>query len=59
MHSRWSKRVAVRDRVLGESAAIFAFDLLWLDGADRQRLLFERKAALDGGRRDRTMDDPK
>ena len=40
---------AIRRAAAADPAAIFAFDLLWLDGADlRPRPLLERKAALLG-----------
>ena len=39
----------IRQAAQADPAAIFAFDLLWLDGADfRQRPLLQRKAALHG-----------
>ena len=50
---RLHKRNAIRDRdriqrvAVSDPAAIFAFDLLWLNGADfRRRPLLDRKAAL-------------
>jgi len=39
----------IRRASIEDPAAIFAFDLLWLDGADfRKRTLLERKDALHG-----------
>lgn len=51
LHRRHRLKDARRIRYASEAdpAALFAFDLLWLDGADfRQRPLLQRKAALHG-----------